>query len=98
MVQPEPLGEGKGAVQWGLTPLFGLGLREDNSGFILGRKTERDGKKREREGEEVGRELQRQDLRVRIGTEIITKVRIYVQLESGVKSWIRVCRRELGFG
>ena len=59
---------------------------------------ERDGKKREREGEEVGRELQRQGLRVRIGTEIITKVRIYVQLESGVKSWVRVCRPELGFG
>ena len=55
-------------------------------------------KDREREGEEVGRELQRQGLRVRIGTEIITKVRIYVQLESGVKSWVRVCRPELGFG
>lgn len=49
MVQPEPLGEGEGAVQWGLTPLFGLGLREDNSGFILGRKTEREMERKERE-------------------------------------------------
>ena len=51
MVQPEPLGEGKGAVQWGLTLLFGLGLREDNSGFILGRKTEREMERKERERE-----------------------------------------------
>lgn len=51
MVQTEPLGEGKGAVQWGLTPLFGLGLREDNSGFILGRKTEREMERKERERE-----------------------------------------------
>ena len=33
-------------------------------------------KKTEREGEEVGREVQRQGFRVRTGTEITTKVRI----------------------
>lgn len=36
-------------------------------------------RKRQREGEEAGRELQRQGLRVRTGTEIITKVRIMVR-------------------
>lgn len=40
-------------------------------------------KETEREGEEAGRELQRQGLRVRTGTEIITKVRIYVVREWG---------------